>query len=1142
MEAHALTVSHGVPSKRASRLPSKAVVPPPAVKAAAQKVVKIIRPASQWSDRSSEQGESEHLALNLGKGLFSLQFGRLDAAGSLMHLQVLLASENVLTTESVADILLACRDLVHLDISDCQLKALPGGSVWQTAANLKICFCHRNCIRFWEDLDGAFHAPALQWLATYQNPATNAVEFRSYALQRKHDLLALDHWIVTDGERLPALLRETWSLPNENGGRFSPQSADTILTWPTDMGQLSASVALYKVHALLQMLMARSEACSAARWIQTRWRGHSVRMMVEILQQKQKRTKAVLERRVRAFLWKRRMLQYTKQFLAEIGQLDLLLSASEMIRVRAALKIQKAAKRWLQRRSDQRRTMEAIRLIAGVSRGFVTRLAVLQEVFSFAEHPTVYVPASRTWEFLVLINLARMKCGLQPFDATHHFQKASTVAIRMPQMDEVPARTATITSLLRYTRSCILRRTYRKRYPGPFLRIRDDSAPARVKHALTAIRRRGAWVPPKGKKIFTEVVARGYQFTSAVQAAPTSLAWKSFLARPQSELPHDVPGLGPLPVLADFLQEAWRMEHLASASSRDTLELKPVQCTMQSAGAAGNDATSTRLCALDELSEQLVTHRCETPRMAFELTRMMLEYNKTCNAMVLTKHVPFLNEKMVNQIAAATIIQSAWRAQKARTSLPCGLLTAVVIRRSVLCIQRAWRWGLLKRRLELLTKAMRYVRKIRGPALYVEERLLWAMNIISSIDRYPPFVKERRLAFAYSGDLENVVLVGSQEAEHVRRSSRRSSSSGGYVGRLSSNRRLEPLSGIPAWLASAVSGLQTVGRDDPSLKRVSGVQGLLLEGLGDRAEENIVTVAVPVLSHLDMGNEEEASCSKLLAAVDGAFRFVELRFSSTARARERALMLFFCTYNAQLHIEVPIASSKALLHDSNLWKSILRSWENYSLAWPAGDRVSPYQLKRAAMQQHMQVVCTCGVQRVAGAAKLWQTSSSFAAGTVSLAAVETGRAMNKTEPAKSPSKLLEGSLSVAPPPHPKDGFNPPRPLGMAGSRTPWLASSPWLSHRWAQPAIPVSKSPRDMVAAFARTPKDEQAARSDEGWQHRALSKSQYGSGATGMQPNQSLTARAALASLQLQGNSGEVFWSPRSARSQVRALPPLEV
>jgi len=169
-----------------------------------------------------------------------------------------------------------------------------------------------------------------------------------------------------------------------------------------------------------------------------------------------------------------------------------------------------------------------------------------------------------------------------------------------------------------------------------------------------------------------------------------------------------------------------------------------------------------------------------------------------------------------------------------------------------------------------------------------------------------------------------------------------------------------------------------VGPDDPSLKRVCGVQGLLLEGLGERTEDHIVTVTMASIKHAarlaDDAHEEKSTA---LAASGGTFRFVEMRFRDVVDARRRALLLYLCTFNAQRHTVVPVLS-RPMLHDSNICYGILQLWDLYCLTWPSGDRAAPYQLKLRGQKMQAEAVPICGNQSMRHTMKQgeWQSGEN----------------------------------------------------------------------------------------------------------------------------------------------------------------------
>lgn len=84
-----------------------------------------------------------------------------------------------------------------------------------------------------------------------------------------------------------------------------------------------------------------------------------------------------------------------------------------------------------------------------------------------------------------------------------------------------------------------------------------------------------------------------------------------------------------------------------------------------------------------------------------------------------------------------------------------------------------------------------------------------------------------------------------------------------------------------------------------------------------------------------------------------------MRFQSLAQAKQRALLVYLCTFNSQHHMAVPLLS-RSSLHDSFVCLGILRLWDIYGLTWQPGDRVAPYQLKCRGERMQGEVLPLCG--------------------------------------------------------------------------------------------------------------------------------------------------------------------------------------
>jgi hypothetical protein len=155
---------------------------------------------------------------------------------------------------------------------------------------------------------------------------------------------------------------------------------------------------------------------------------------------------------------------------------------------------------------------------------------------------------------------------------------------------------------------------------------------------------------------------------------------------------------------------------------------------------------------------------------------------------------------------------------------------------------------------------------------------------------------------------------------------------------------------------------------DIVLKRLNGVQGLLTEGAtvrtDDQKEIKDLTRTFPSVQHMAQrcaNGAENGANSVAIAASGGSFRFVELHFPSIAQARQRALMLFFCTVSAQYHTVVPLFSLTKL-SDSRISNQIHRLWELYGLTWPDSEnRVTLFQIKQRTTCS-VDLVPLCGAQ------------------------------------------------------------------------------------------------------------------------------------------------------------------------------------
>eukprot|EP00439_Symbiodinium_sp_Y106_P013557 s119_g1.t4 len=290
------------------------------------------------------------------------------------------------------------------------------------------------------------------------------------------------------------------------------------------------------------------------------------------------------------------------------------------------------------------------------------------------------------------------------------------------------------------------------------------------------------------------------------------------------------------PTLMRFLHEAWR------------LGSRPRQPeAFRTAVAEYDPSTGNKIYRnATWLSQPLVCCYCETPRLAERFIVYLLRFFGTGGDAPLIKSVPFLPERFVKQASAALSVQAAWRGYRERCSLSCNLRTSATLRRCALCIQRCWRWSLLKRRLELLQGAARAAKSVRGGcSLYIEERLLTALNLINSVNRYPPLLHESQFGFSANADDDLVLVV--QPPKHLGLGALlrgppfmtrilfsttliscygKSGSKPSLVKRVQDDpKELKALRrasmSLPKWLLEVIGGLRVHSAEDPSLQAQS---------------------------------------------------------------------------------------------------------------------------------------------------------------------------------------------------------------------------------------------------------------------------------------------------------------------------------
>lgn len=578
--------------------------------------------------------------------------------------------------------------------------------------------------------------------------------------------------------------------------------------------------------------------------------------------------------------------------------------------------------------------MAAAQLLQRVFKGSADRRQLLMQLMGLQTQRRFYFPARCRFEALALINRARRICHMPTLSARHRFEASDFIGIRLPDPDETPVRESAFANLLTYRSHCLVRPRLAGRFPdrrwdGPIHQIADRWASEDDLYSHGVLRRRGAAVNSRDVRAFLESCAPGPGHPVDIAAANCQPCEPE---APGGSVPSRCPGIQKL------LERSDADSTLYSKCPRACITgfVSPVKCFLDEArelggkpltlgggrvtwdhGAVMEDGGCKTYRDTLWLNQPLVCYEAESERMGLTLVHLLLDFNKEVSNVPLLKPLPFLLERSVKLVAAATIIQATWRAHRTRRTLGSGLLAAVVRRRAVMCLQRFWRWGILKRRFELLIGAANYLRGIQTSHLYIEERLFQSLNLISTVDRYAPRLRERSLGFGFAQDSERVVLV-CPEGPQARVPTGLPMVTGGggprslqalgratiTLGRFSTSKgSVQPKRiGLPNWFMERVEDLHTTWPNDNCLKAVDGLQGMLTEGLDvQTALDYTITVNMPSIANdhahmVALLGEDDVSAAH--SACAGQLRYVSLAFPSVAAARTRALAVYLCTFNA----------------------------------------------------------------------------------------------------------------------------------------------------------------------------------------------------------------------------------------------------
>eukprot|EP00435_Cladocopium_sp_Y103_P030885 s217_g7.t1 len=287
------------------------------------------------------ESETYWLAADFSRGLYFKRLEYFNFGSFLHNVLIFNISRTDLTPGDLVKCLKAAPHVVRLDASRCSLEELPDTQVWRRQLHLKVVLLHHNSLTLWIDLERVCSAPELKWLTVFQNPIAGDPTIRSQILAQKPDILAVDYVVVTEPERL------TWNdAYGALMGTFQARALDPDYLEEKKPGLSMKQQEEFLVRSALkeiQFIESFSKKRSPSRW--AAWRGFCARRA--IVEEKAKIVKAVLLIQsgagafclrnlpewlagLRRLLWRRKMVEHVKEFLAEIDELDLLLDAKEL--------------------------------------------------------------------------------------------------------------------------------------------------------------------------------------------------------------------------------------------------------------------------------------------------------------------------------------------------------------------------------------------------------------------------------------------------------------------------------------------------------------------------------------------------------------------------------------------------------------------------------------------------------------------------------------------------------------------------------------------------------------------------------------------------------------------------------------------
>ena len=218
------------------------------------------------------------------------------------------------------------QSIKKLDLSNNQIRTLPGPDVFRQMGELRFLYLHGNQISKWNDIQSLITLPKIIHITLFSNPICTVPGYRHFLVNSISTLLALDNYIITDEERI-----EDASF----GYRYRALNEFMKLHIPDYARERSAEQHLFNLEVDIYRLRRIFERNSPSIVIQAIFRGYRQRNAVRMRAQERVYMAIKLQKMIRGFLIRQRFKRDLMDMLRYTGQ-EYLLMSNEEIRQKAA--------------------------------------------------------------------------------------------------------------------------------------------------------------------------------------------------------------------------------------------------------------------------------------------------------------------------------------------------------------------------------------------------------------------------------------------------------------------------------------------------------------------------------------------------------------------------------------------------------------------------------------------------------------------------------------------------------------------------------------------------------------------------------------------------------------------------------------